>query len=259
MSLFKKKEDKKEKPSAALTKEQFLDALNTQKRQHPILDRLMMIAGIIGLFIVSVPFIHVSWDMSIFGLFSGPFYSNGDGESVFAAIAGIENANGFSWFWDPIFQSSGEYGEWIFVLLGTIILISIIVALAFILIIYYRDLAAIIKAIIVYFRANSTYAAETVKESGKDAKSVLLVDKKAEDDKKEEKKEEVEEVKADSSVDSTVSSTGVDYNKLSDEELNALMTGKKRISDIEKQMKLKEAVKPAEPVVEAEKTTEVKK
>lgn len=225
---------------------EFKNRLSTEKRSHPLLDRVLICLGIIGLCLVSICFIHVTWERSVFGLipgcgswYYGPNEAGGDpvlfgklspfylstrvtttGEYIDPSNSTWE-INSQTWYHDFLFQTVPNASAWFDIVLNTILFFSIIALLIYLLILYYKDIRKLIDAAILYAKA-STESTESrvrdIKKTFKEPSSILpdkdptnyaaqeIIDKSYKPEQKEE----------------TVY-TSKDLSEYTDEELNAML------------------------------------
>ena len=225
---------------------EFKNRLSTEKRSHPLLDRVLICLGIIGLCLVSICFIHVTWERSVFGLipgcgswYYGPNEAGGDpvlfgklspfylstrvtttGEYIDPSNSTWE-INSQTWYHDFLFQTVPNASAWFDIILNTLLFFSIIALLIYLLILYYKDIRKIIDAAILYAKASTESTESKVRDIKKTFKepSSILPDKEPanyaaqeiiEKSYKPEQKEE------------TVY-TSKDLSEYTDEELNAML------------------------------------
>lgn len=250
MSLFKKNKkidglDKPMKDGAESRAKKLEDVLALQKR-HPFLDRFLMLAGIAAIIIVAIPFIYISFELSVFNMIGGGFDRFMNGTETSTGILELFKSAGSGMV--PIFQIPWSNASWLFALIGTVLLILIVVCLGYLLVIYIRDFVTIIKGIMLMLSKNTESLGALVKGQVDDAKVIATSETtSAKKGKKKVKKNEpvtespkseplnftdtdedlekmVEKAKKD--IQAEKNTSVIDYSKLSDDELNSLL-GKK--------------------------------
>lgn len=145
---------KKKRPLVSASKQEVASAFTRQFAKHPKTFTILSIVGFLSLLVLCIPIIYLGWVMSFFGLIPGfgDFYYPTAGEtlSAFERLCGADVPGGLGvWPYFPMFQSRGTANEWLFVIIGTVILFGVIIGFAYLAytilkaIIYaYRDLAA---------------------------------------------------------------------------------------------------------------------
>lgn len=248
MKLFKKKTDEEiaiKKESVEERRKKLENVLALQKR-HPFLDRFLMLAGIAAIIIIAIPFIYISFELSIFNMIGDGFDKFMNGDEVHTGILEVFTTFGSSMV--PIFQIPWKDAAWIFALIGTLLFIAIIVGLIYLVIIYIRDFITIAKGIVLMLKKNTESTSALIKEQVDDSKVIAgsagsqkktkkvkkkeeKVDQKAEfdevDKKVDEIKKELEDEKKETiqpSIQTSLhSSKPTSYEDMSDDELNKLL------------------------------------
>lgn len=245
MKFFKKKTDEEiaiKKESVEERRKKLENVLALQKR-HPFLDRFLMLAGIAAIIIMAIPFIYISFELSIFNMIGDGFDNFMNGNEAHTGILEVFTTFGSTMV--PIFQIPWKDAAWIFALIGTILFVAIIVGLVYLIIIYIRDFITIAKGIVLMLKKNTESTSALIKEQVDDSKVIAGSQKKT---KKVKKKEEKVDQKADfDEVDKKVdeikkeledekketaqpliqtslhSSKPTSYEDMSDDELNKLL------------------------------------
>ena len=177
MLLFKKKEDdiNVKSESSDVKKKRLEDVLALQKR-HPFLDRFLMLVGIGAIILISIPFIYISFELSVFNIIGGGFDNYMNGTDTMTGILQLFDSLGTNMV--PIFQISWDSASWIFGLIGTLLFIGIIVGLVFLFTIYIRDFVTIVKGIMLMLSKNTESTSGIVKEQVSDARKVIASEQK---------------------------------------------------------------------------------
>ena len=230
MNLFKNKNNTniQDRETAEERKKKLENVLALQKR-HPFLDRLLMLAGIAFIIIVAIPFIYISFELSVFNMIGGGFQEYMHGNETTSGLLDLFKAFGTNTV--PILQISWDQASWLFCFLGSVIFFTIIIVLILLIIIYIRDFATIIKGIMIMLSKNTENISGLVKDQLADTKNIAENNTAAKKNKKKTKKLEAEPTPSASDTKPTAeaprSNEPIDYNELSDDELDKMLGLKK--------------------------------